>query len=202
MIARLMVAVAKPAASGGGTQRQAETRTAAAARGRSPPRSQRAGARRPWRRLAVGGEIERDAAAERDGEPGHQPSRADLDRHPCADALCRAAREIGETVRPASAGRRPAAAHGATRPPSFGPATRSVLLDHRGPQMPAIQLPPCYMSGMHGASASGHAFTVDSRESLLLAFPAVFAGKARAGRTPEAVPFPAHCRCARRRVGC
>ena len=122
----------QPSRQGGGTQRQGK-------RERSPPREDgrrrrrsEQETRRPWRGLAVDGEIDRDAATECDGEPGHEPSRADLDRHPRADALCRSAREIGQTVRPCqcrpTAGRGPRCDPG---PPSFGPATRSVLLDHR-----------------------------------------------------------------------
>jgi hypothetical protein len=51
-------------------------------------------ARRPWRRLPVDGEIDRDAAAECDCEPGYEPPRADLDGDPRAHTLDDPAREI------------------------------------------------------------------------------------------------------------
>ena len=75
--------------------------------------------RRPQRRLALGGEIEDDAEAERDRQPGHQPARADLGQRPFADAAGGAAQNSARPSSHAGAGRRPAAPqgrHAAVRP--------------------------------------------------------------------------------------
>ena len=194
----------QPSRQGGGTQRQGK-------RERSPPREDgrrrrrsEQEPRRPWRGLAVDGEIDRDAATKCDCEPGHEPSRADLDRHPRADALCRAGPRNRRdrpampvpadgrprpTVRPGAAKLRPCHALCPARPsrPPDARDTTSAMLHERHARR--IRLGSCIHSQVAGRASYWR-------------FPAVFAGKARAGRTPEAVPFPAHCRCARRRVGC
>ncbi len=75
--------------------------------------------RRPQRRLAIGGEIHHDAAAERDGEPGHQASGRGFGERPFAQALRRASEKFAKDIKPL---RRDPAAGRTPRPPRCGPS--------------------------------------------------------------------------------
>jgi hypothetical protein len=59
--------------------------------------------------------------------------------------------------------------------------------------MPAIQPPSYYRSGLHGASASGRAFTGDRPEWGPTALGPAFAGPWEPPTKPEAGCFPAGC---------
>ena len=72
---------------------------------------------RPPRRLAVGGEIDRDAEPEGDRQPRQQASGAGVGDRPVAESLGGGPAEIGKDRRPKPArARRAAASHVPTRP--------------------------------------------------------------------------------------
>ena len=161
----------QPCCQGGGTHRQGKReRSVPRQDGRRRRRSEQE-TRRPWRRLSVDGEIDRDAAAECDGEPGYEPPRADLDRRSTRGRALPTRRAKSE--RPsghASAGRRPAATRGAiqgrqasvlpralscstiARPPDARDTT-SVMLQERCARR--IRFGPC----IHSAVARGEPLT-------------------------------------------
>src|SRR5206468_1057935 len=87
--------------------------------------------RRPERWLLLGREIENGAKAERDREPGRQPSRSDIRQHPADEALRRTAGKAAADVGPYPCGR------AGSRPPSCRPsapasARTCTRLNHRG----------------------------------------------------------------------
>ena len=120
------------------TPAQAETRPAGAAQRRPPPAPLRAARpSRPWRGLAVGGEIDRDAEAERDRQPRQQPPG------PTSAATHARTRRDGaqicETVGHASTGRRQPRPMATSRHASARPRALS-LLDHRAAPMPRYSI--------------------------------------------------------------
>ena len=82
---------------------------------------------RPQLGLPVGGEIDDNAAAERDREPGHQPARRDLRQHPFANTLGKPAGKAGEVFGP---GKRGPSSGCAPWAPYRRPPARSVLVGH------------------------------------------------------------------------
>ena len=123
------VATAKPAAT-------AVKASAIGKRDRPPPRDECDGAAErsearagPPRRLAVGGEIDRDAEAERDRKPRQQAAGPGVGDRPVAETLGGGAAEIGKTC-PAQASaraRRSAASHVPTRPRLLWPLPQSAM---------------------------------------------------------------------------
>ena len=115
---------------------------------------------RPPGRLAVGGEIDRDAEAERDRQPRQQAARAGVGDDPVVRD-CSAATAEAWNARPAQASarrRRSAASHVPTRPPAPGPCPnppcatppraqlcRSTILPGSRPEVSSCRRPPWRM---------------------------------------------------------
>ena len=113
--------------------------------------------RRPRRGLALGGEIEDDAEAEGDRQPGHQPAGRRRRRAPSARSRSpmrprRAARARPATPTPAAAG--------AARPPRRFPSARRSLSTIARPQRPRIpRLAPMLHRPQPGAQVRSTQFT-------------------------------------------
>jgi hypothetical protein len=97
---------------------------------------------RPQRRLAIGGEIENDAGAEGDGEPGKQPAGRDFRDGPLGDDLPQPPEPGLDLVRQREPG---APARGANlRHPGFGALLSIVrLLDHGAAPPTSTRNGPC-----------------------------------------------------------
>jgi hypothetical protein len=101
---------------------------------------------RPPRRFMLGGEVEDNARAERDGEPRQQATGADLGQRPFADA--RGNGEFGLRPNPVPRTPRPP-----DRPSSYaGPSAAfyPALVHHRAPLRFARQLPALMLAGLDG----------------------------------------------------
>jgi hypothetical protein len=114
--------------------------------------------RRPWRRLAIGGEVDRDPTPEGDGKPGDETAWTGFDRGPLLDLLRDPAREFAKAGRPSQC--RPARGcilpRTDARPPCLGPSARSALFDHRAAPSRLFNsslCPSCYTSRAYRAPA-------------------------------------------------
>ena len=104
MRAVLSVAIAKPAAMAAKPSASGKADGAAARENGDDDAGERQRRGRPQRRLAVGGEIDDDAEAEGDRQPGQQPARRDFGERPFA-------------IEPPQAGRgAPASSSGSMKP--------------------------------------------------------------------------------------
>ena len=141
IMARLAVAVRKPAAAAAIASASGKAIGPVAGQERTPTTAATNSAAAAHScGLPVGGEVEDDPEAEGDGEPGHEPARA---RRRPAPRRAAARRSGAQTPARPSGHAQPACRPAACRPPRRFPSARDTLIDHRAdsPERPRA----CYI---------------------------------------------------------